>query len=281
VPGAYLYCGAFPVGVLVLVCGFFSLSAFLAAAGRRVAPLVAAGLVAANVVVWIAAFSAPGAASVETVVDGDGSAAVIFDGGGRTIIFVGHDADEDFAEYVICPFLVSRGRPKVDILVESAGADARVRSRMAVQLPVGMVLRQRRFRGSKADASDAFDYIDAGDSVELTGGVTLRFHSGRSGDFAKSRAAYHEGLVVEVGMPDGRAVVAVDASDGCIAAVDDRIDERPDALVFVGRTGGACAERWAKALSPTFEASADPDNDEARSTRITLGAEARITTFAP
>jgi len=259
VPGGYFYVGSLGRFRLAAVIIFLVCCAVLAASRRRALPLVTAGLIAANLALYGAlAFGAAPDASLRTLVDGESAAVVLIDGAGTCVVFAGRSADRAFARRVICPYLLERGFPKVDLLVETAGADARVEDVIALRFPLGAVLRQRRFRGGD-ERPGGGRLFGPGDSARIPGGPLLWFHSARTADFDKPGSPYHPGLICEIETGGKRAVVALDVTTGCIEAARGRISPRPDTLVVCGGQAGAdVLAGWREELSPrTFTDAAE------------------------
>ncbi len=285
VPGMYHYVGAFSAGWVIAAYAFLILCAVLAAAGRRILPLVIAGFVVANLLLWPGVLlRGEGPGEIDTLAAYGKAAVVLIDGKGNVALFVDRQVDEYFASAVICPFLVARGVPKVDLLVETSGADARIQDCIRERLPLGRVLRQRRFRGtSPGGQSNPVEYIGAGSRVSAFGSVRIAFHSARAKDFLNASVPYFEGLVAEVDLGGHRAVIALDVTGGCLQAVSSAVAARPD-VVCVVSYGGSQADlhRWQKNLCPCTAITVEPDAvPPPRSARIILAETPEVVHFHP
>ena len=251
VPAAYLYVGTINRWWLLGAMGVIVLCGALAAAHRRTLPVVIAALLVANGALYgELAFGGGREPMLQMLAEGDSEAVVFIDADGTSLVFVGRSADEAFARHIICPFLLAAGCSKVDLLVETAGADARLRDVIGMRFPVGAVLRQRRFRASESTPS-AEGLFGPGDTAVLPGGAALRFHSARAQDYALPGAPWHEGLMCEVETRGRRAVIALDVTAGCLASARGHVGARPDVLAVAGfHPGGGVLDAWREEIAP-------------------------------
>jgi len=266
VPGAYSYLPAGPAWLVVAAYGFLAALALAAARGRHVAAVMLAGLAACAALVFAAVL--PGRShhpEVFALSGSRGPALLVLDSKCRTVLFLAHDTSEAAAAATICPFLFERGLMKVDLLVETAGSDARLRGGLESRVGMGKVLRQRRFRvpdGPAAPPAEdgAFTSFGPGDVVRGPGGVEIAFHSPRPIDFSNPGGAHFEGLVADVSVGGRRAVVVVDATDGCLAICGGKLVPRPDALCVLSYQGSPAAlEGFRARLAPRAFAIAGRD----------------------
>ncbi len=278
VPGGYQVTGCVGGWLVAAVYAFLLASAVRAASGRRVAPLVIAGLAAANMWLWGGiVFAGDRAVEVQTL-SAFGKAAVVMTGaGGETALVIGRNADEFFARQVIVPYLVDRGLSKVDTVVETAGADVRLRDVVGRRLRLGRVLRQRRFRSDGRWDLGHAEYFGAGDEVKAWEGLVMKFHSGEALDFESPGEPYFEGLVVEATLGGRRVVAAVDMEGGSLHATNGRLGERPDLLGVMGCRGGKqMLDEWERGLSPVETVAV---GDSGGATRVVLSQTPEIYVF--
>ena len=279
VPGAYSYVPVPPPWLVIAACAFLVLCAVAAASGRRVWPVIAVGLAAADCLLVAALWTSERhVAEIVTLSDAKSSAAVLFDGQGRAVLFVGRRAGANTANDLIWPFLSQRGVSKVDVLVETAAADARMRDSLAERISIGKVVRQERFLGPppgaplSATASPA-EQIGPGDVLTCGRSLEVRFSSGMPINFAAPGDPYFEGLVADVQMGSRRAVVIVDGTDGCLSVSQTKLAPRPDALCLVSYAGsGQTLARLRARLQPRAFVSvpSEPSSPEG-STSVLLG----------
>jgi competence protein ComEC len=283
-PGAYVYVPAFSRVWVVLAYVFLGWTAFAAAAGRRVRWLVVFGLVAANALLWPAALaSGPGAPRIQTLVDRNGAAAILFDGEGNVVVFAGSRGGADFGTYTICPFLIAHGSAKVDVLVESADADARLAEAIAARLPLGRVLRQRRFAGAQPSTNrKRVDLFDPGDVAEIFGSVRMTFHSPPPRDFAEPRRPYFRGLVTEIEVKGRRLLVAADVTTGCLRSMTRRLGPSAgsgragaDLLVVLSPARDAPPDALSSRFRPALTVVADPADADSRATQVVIKKQGR------
>lgn len=271
-PAAYVYVGAFDAAWAVAAYAFLAIAGIIAASGRRVVPLVILALGAANVLLWPTALGGSAREPrLQTLVDRSGAAAVLFDGEGNVTVFVGSKTGEGFAEYVICPFLIREGAAKVDLIVETAGADARVSQAVSARLPLGRIIRQQRFAGSRASTDrEALELVGPGDAAQVFCTTRMVFHSALPKDFRDPARPYFEGLVTEVELEETRLLVAADVTAGCLEAVSDRVGVGADVLCVLSPASDAPAESLAARLHAKTTAEADPDDAGALPVRVAL-----------
>jgi len=277
IPGAYVYLKP-PLWLVFSAYACLVVLAVAVAAGRRLAPFLIAGLVAGNALV-LAQFLPASRRSAElaALADSRGAAAVLFDGCGHTLLFVGRKADVRTAADLICPFLLERGVRRVDLLVETSGADARIRDALAERIHVGKALRQRRFRES-GDTGPERDEphpeeINPGDTVTGPDGLAVTFHSGRPANFLSPDEPWFEGLIAEVTVAHRRAVIAIDAGEGCIAVCGGKLERSPDLFCALSCNGSPEASSDLKRrLAPRAAVSFDAGAPPAGELSIPLGA---------
>ncbi len=276
-PGAYVYVPAFPRIWVVLAYAFLCGTAFAAATGRRTLRLAACGLVAANALLWPAALSGgPRVPRVQTLVDHNGAAAVLFDGDGNAVVFAGSRGGADFGTYAICPFLIARGAAKVDLLVESADADARLAEAIAARLPLRRVLRQRRFAGARPSTSrESLDLFDPGDIADAFGSIRMRFHSAPPRDFADPGRPYFRGLLSEIDVKGLRILVAADVTAGCLQSATHRLSGSADLLVVLSPAGEAPPDALSLRFRPALTVVADPSDTDSLPTQVVVGKRGR------
>ena len=224
VPFAYAYVPAPPLALVFASYALIALGAVLASLRARALPIVISGLVAANVVVFAMLLphrSTP--PEVVSLTDGRGAAAVAFDGQGHSALFLGGSGDAFLATQVICPFFLERGLSRIDLIVESAGADVRMRDAILERLTVGKIVRQQRWAPS-ADAEDS-DAALAGVADVTPGGVIdgpgrmrVTCHFAEPQDYHGPPKPYFKGLIADVAFGERRAVILLDASDGCFTS---------------------------------------------------------------
>jgi competence protein ComEC len=244
-PLAYAYVPAPPLWIIAAAYAIIIAIALAAAAGRRVAPLIILSFAAADVLV-LAQFlpSAKRPPEIVTLSDSHAAAVVAFDGRGRAALFIGRKANASAATNLICPFLLERGVTRLDLLVETAGADARIRDALRERIGLATVVRQRRFAGAPpgippSTAEPPVRQVGPGDALTGPSGFEIKFHSGRPIDFLNPVEPYFEGLVVELTVDGRRAVIALDATDGCLAVAAPRIVPAPKLLCVVSNAAGA------------------------------------------
>ncbi len=231
-------------------------------------PIVIAGLVAANAFTLFRLALPPERAPQAVVVsDGRAEAVALLDGRGGSCVLVGASADAYFADSTLCPWLLEQGVTRVDLLVETAGADVRAREALSSRLDVVAVARRRRFakaRGEEATAKPPGGHpgvteIDPGDRLAVGEVIGVTFHATPSPDFLDPSQRFYRGLVADVRFGGARIVAALDASPECLAVCGRRVAAGPTVLVVSHETGGA-AERLKAALQPGAILETGPDS---------------------
>jgi hypothetical protein len=205
----------------------------------------------------------------------------MLDGRGAAAVFLGGRCDEYFAAATLCPWLLDEGVRRIDVIVESAAADVRVRDVLTARFDVERVLRQRRFKvatpaGATAEdeerderqgeapsaelpsegpaqqagptGADAAVSIGPGDRVSVGKKWAFTFHSAPPQDFLVPTRLYLPGLLIEAEAAGRRVLVLVDASAGCIETAGRFAGANPDAAVV-------CAPRAPQAIVETYVAS--------------------------
>ena len=257
VPGAYAYFPSPPLWAIGVYYAALALVVTLAAAGRRIFPLVATALVAVNAIAAARVIMPPTAPPRAGIVHGtSGEAVVLLDGRGAATVLLGGRCEEYFATATLGPWLLEEGVRRIDVIIESAAADARVRDALAARFDVGRVLRQKRFKDAASEvASNTGAAIDAdetggepvytvaltlpagavpaparttggfyvtqvgpGDRVDVARKWRFAFHAAPPQDFLKPTRLYLPGLIVEAQTPGGQVVTLLDMSAGCVAA---------------------------------------------------------------
>jgi len=288
VPLAYVYVSA-PLWITAAMYAYLVALSVAAARGKGLAQVLIAGLAAANALAWPALLpTRERPPEVVTLEDGRGAAVAVLDGKGRTVIFVGRRGSADTGRDLISPFLLSRGISTISLLVETAGADARIRDVLSERFMLRNVVRQRKFLGSPdfdglpRPTAAACD-VSPGDTVRLSHGLEITFHGGRPIDFLGPPEPWHEGLIADVRLSGRRAVIAADVTGGCLAVTRGKIEPRADVLCALN-CGGAqdMLGAWEKGLAPkTILRTPSVKPSEGGSVSVTLADEPVVRRFRP